>query len=59
MINFNNQELTVSGKIDYDNAEQYYQQGLLDIQKNNHFPMVVNLAQLEQGSTLALAASCA
>ncbi len=55
MINFNNQQLNVSGKIDYDNAEQYYQQGLLQIQQNNQFPIVINLAELEHGSTLALA----
>lgn len=55
MIKFNNQELHVSGKIEYANAEQYYQQGWLEIQRNNHFPMVINLAALEQGSTLALA----
>ena len=55
MIDFNNQELQVSGKIDYDNAEQYYQQGLIKIQQRNQFPIVINLAQLEQGSTLALA----
>ncbi len=55
MINLNHQELVVSGKIDYDNAESYYQQGLKLIQSQNQFPLVVNLAQLEQGSTLALA----
>ncbi|TCB34568.1 anti-sigma factor antagonist [Acinetobacter sp. ANC 4910] len=54
MISFVNQELQVTGKIDYDNAEQYYQQGLALIQKQP-LPVVVNLAQLQQGSTLALA----
>ncbi|HEX5381487.1 MULTISPECIES: STAS domain-containing protein [Acinetobacter] len=54
MISLVNQELQVTGKIDYDNAEQYYQQGLALIQKQP-LPMVVNLAQLQQGSTLALA----
>lgn len=55
MIEVINQELQVSGKIDYPNAESYYQQGLKLIQSQNQFPVVVNLAQLEQGSTLALA----
>lgn len=55
MINLNHQELVVCGKIDYDNAESYYQQGLKLIQSQNQFPLIVNLAQLEQGSTLALA----
>lgn len=55
MLEIIDQELHISGKIDYDNAESYYQQGLKLIQSQNQFPMVVNLAKLEQGSTLALA----
>ncbi len=55
MIRFDQQELWVSGKIDYNNAEQYYQEGLSQILQKNQFPLVVNLAELEQGSTLALA----
>lgn len=55
MISFNQQELWVSGKIDDQNAERYYQEGLSFIQQQNKFPLVVNLANLEQGSTLALA----
>ncbi|MBU3847000.1 MAG: toluene tolerance protein [Candidatus Acinetobacter avistercoris] len=55
MICFNQQELWVSGKINYDNAEQYYQDGLTLIREKNQYPLVVNLAELEQGSTLALA----
>ncbi|NCI78067.1 STAS domain-containing protein [Acinetobacter sp. PS-1] len=54
MISLVNQEMQVAGKIDYANAEQYYQQGLAVIQQQS-LPMVVNLAQLEHGSTLALA----
>ena len=55
MIEIIHQELHVSGKIDYANAENYYQQGLKLIQAQNQFPLVVNLARLEHGSTLALA----
>ena len=54
MIEIIHQELHVSGKIDYANAETYYQQGLKLIQAQNQFPLVVNLARLEHGSTLAL-----
>ncbi|MDV2487605.1 STAS domain-containing protein [Acinetobacter johnsonii] len=54
MINFSNQEMQLSGQITYDNAESYYQQGLKVIQSQS-YPVVVNLAQLEHGSTLALA----
>ncbi|WP_216071709.1 STAS domain-containing protein [Acinetobacter kanungonis] len=54
VISLVNQEMQVAGKIDYANAEQYYQQGLAVIQQQS-LPMVVNLAQLEHGSTLALA----
>ncbi|WP_218947264.1 MULTISPECIES: lipid asymmetry maintenance protein MlaB [unclassified Acinetobacter] len=45
----------VSGKIDYNNAELYYQDGLKLIQQQQAFPLVVNLAELGHGSTLALA----
>lgn len=55
MIKFDQQELHVCGKIDYSNAEQYYRKGLQEIQAQAQFPVVVNLSQLEQGSTLALA----
>lgn len=55
MIQFNNQELQVSGKIDANNAQDYYLNGLRMIQSQGKFPVVVNLAGLEQGSTLALA----
>lgn len=55
MIELNGQELSVTGKITYDNAEQYYQQGLQHIQALQQKPLVINLAGLEQGSTLALA----
>ena len=54
MIELSNQELYVSGKIDFSNAEQYYQKGLQLI-RQQQLPLVVNLAQLEHGSTLALA----
>lgn len=54
MISLVNQEMQVTGKIDYANAEQYYQQGLAVIQQQS-LPLLVNLAQLEHGSTLALA----
>ena len=59
MIQFNNQELQVSGKIDADNAQSYYLEGLRVIQSQDKFPVVVNLAGLEQGSTLALVVWCA
>lgn len=55
MIQFKDHELCVTGKIDYNNAEQYYQAGLKEIVQCNQYPLVLNLAELEQGSTLALA----
>lgn len=54
MIEWKNQELCVSGKIDAANAEQVYQQGLALIQKQQ-LPLVVNLSGMQHGSTLALA----
>ena len=55
MIELKNQQLFVSGKIDYDNAEEYYQEGLAILQTNIQLPVVVDLSKLEHGSTLALA----
>ena len=55
MIEFKNQQLVVSGIIDYDNAEEYYQEGLAILQTKIELPAVVDLSQLEHGSTLALA----
>ena len=55
MIEFKNQQLVVSCKIDYDNAEEYYQEGLAILQTKIELPAVVDLSQLEHGSTLALA----
>ena len=55
MIEFKNQQLVASGKIDYDNAEEYYQEGLAILQTKIELPAVVDLSQLEHGSTLALA----
>ena len=55
MIVFKDQELQVSGKIDYGNAQDYYLNGLRVVQSQTKFPLVVNLAGLESGSTLALA----
>ena len=54
MIEFKNQELHVSGKIAYENAENYYLNGLKVIQNESNFPITINLSQLEHGSTLAL-----
>ncbi|WP_445114810.1 STAS domain-containing protein [Acinetobacter sp. WZC-1] len=55
MIEFKDQQLHVSGKIGFDNAENMYQNGLKAIQAEHKFPVTVNLSQLEQGNTLALA----
>lgn len=55
MIEFINQELQVSGKIDYTNAQDYYLKGIEHIQKQSNYPLMVNLEKLESGSTLALA----
>ena len=54
VISLVNQEIQVAGKIDYANADQYYQQGLAVIQQQS-LPLVVNLAQLEHRSTFPLA----
>ena len=55
MVRYLNQQLVVSGKIDFENAEQQYQAGLAIIKKQQSFPLVVDLTELEHGRTLALA----
>ena len=55
MIQYLDQQLIVSKSINFDNAEQLYQTGLKYIQQHQQFPLVVDLAQLEQGNTLTLA----
>lgn len=55
MIKIINQQLLLSGKIDFDNAQTVYQDGLRLIQQHQQFPLVVNLSELQHGSTLALA----
>jgi phospholipid transport system transporter-binding protein len=54
MLQIKDQALWVGGKIDFSNAENYYQNGLKLIQSQT-LPLVINLSRLEQGSTLALA----
>lgn len=55
MIEFINEQLVVSGQIDYDNADECYQEGLAILQTQIQLPVVVDLSGLEHGSTLALA----
>ncbi len=43
MIEFKNQELYVSGKIAYENAENYYLSGLKIIQSEKNFPLTGKL----------------
>ncbi|MCG2573267.1 STAS domain-containing protein [Acinetobacter sp. ME22] len=54
MIELKDQQLCLSGTINFQNAEQVYQQGLALI-RQQPLPLVVNLAELQHGNTLALA----
>lgn len=55
MIQFLDQQLVVSGQIDFDNAQAMCEQGHQLIAQQSTFPLVVNLSQLKNGNTLALA----
>ena len=55
MIQYIDQQLVVCKTINFENAEQVYQAGLRHIQQHKAFPLVVDLAQLENGNTLSLA----
>lgn len=48
-------QFELSGRIDYQNAAQVYQQGLQLIKQHQAFPVILDLSGLEQGNTLALA----
>ncbi|WP_139853135.1 STAS domain-containing protein [Acinetobacter pullicarnis] len=55
MIEFKNQELTVSGAINFENAETLYLNGLRIIQMQQQYPIIVNLSQLKAANSLTLA----
>ena len=48
-------ELRLQAKINVENAAQIYTEGLNLIQQHNTFPLIINLSEMQQGSTLALA----
>lgn len=54
-IQFKDQQLILSGTIDFKNAETVYKQGLSFIMKNQQDKVLVDLSKLQHGSTLALA----
>ena len=56
MLRIQDQVLWVTGKIDFDNAEQCYQQGLQLIQSHS-LPLTVDLSQLTYSSFAALVAT--
>ncbi|MEB3768134.1 STAS domain-containing protein [Acinetobacter sp. MD2] len=55
MIEFKSQQLSLSGQVDFKNAEALYAQGKDIIAKQTQFPLVVDLSGLVHGNTLALA----
>lgn len=50
-----NDRITVVGHIDFHNANQIYLSGLVLVKAHQKFPIFVDLSQLAQGNTLALA----
>lgn len=55
MIEFKDQQCHVSGEINFENAEAVYLNGLRIIEKQQNFPLVVNLEKLQSANTIALA----
>lgn len=55
MIEFKDQQCHVSGEINFENAQQIYLAGLAIIEKQQSFPLTVNLAELKSANTIALA----
>lgn len=50
-----NNQLVVSGQVNFENAASIYQQGLERLKGIQHWPVHINLSQVEQGTTLLLA----
>ena len=53
-VSLNGQQLSLIGEVNFDNADQVLQQGLILI-KNAQSPLSVNLSQLAHGNSLVLA----
>lgn len=53
-LSLTGQQLSIIGEVNFDNADQVLQQGLVLI-KNMQSPLSINLSQLVQGNSLVLA----
>ena len=54
-IQLNVNILSLSGKVDFSNAEDLYNQGLALLKSVKTWPVIVDLSQIENGNTLLLA----
>ncbi|GAA5000017.1 hypothetical protein GCM10023206_01310 [Acinetobacter puyangensis] len=54
-VEFKNNQLYLNGQVDFDNAQQIYQQGLVQLKQQQSWPIQVNLSNLKHGNTLVLA----
>ena len=54
-VQLNANTLSLNGKIDFNNAEAIYKQGLSLLKSVKTWPVVVDLSQIESGNTLLLA----
>lgn len=48
-------QLIIAGKIDFENADKLYQQGLNLLKPVHEWPVLIDLSQVEKGNTLLLA----
>lgn len=54
-VEFKNNQLYLNGQVDFDNAQEVYQQGLVQLKQQQSWPIQVDLSHLEHGNTLVLA----
>lgn len=54
-ISLQDQTMRLSGSIHFENAAQIYQQGLLMLQQQKKWPLLLDLSGLQASNTIALA----
>ncbi|XID75082.1 STAS domain-containing protein [Alkanindiges sp. WGS2144] len=54
-LSLHNQVMTLTGSVNFDNAAQVYQQGLLLLKQQTSWPVYIDLSALTSSNTITLA----
>ena len=54
-VEFEQGQLWIKGRMTFDNADDLFKQGVALLQHQQTFPLAINVSDLEQGNTVALA----